>query len=324
LSKIILPEILVPKYRDIQLDAPPVGIAGFMKWELQRDGKVIQDSGGFYPNLITDVGMNALASSTISAMVANANCGTSAAAPAFTDAALGAEVATAVVGRTTVLNATYNAVPEYWFLRNKYTFLETQANGNLAEFGLFSAAHTLFVRQLLKDGVGNPVVITKTNLDQLIITHEYRVYPPTADVASVVVISGVNYDVVTRPCNSNSVFAWGQVGTFGWAQYSAPAAVESNVLVTRTGSPAGGAVSGDGTQTAYVPGTFMLENKAVWEPADAVYTTGIGMINSWSGDPTAGSSPARLMFQNQFIPQIPKLNTQRLTLFGRRSWARYP
>jgi hypothetical protein len=318
--------ILTRRYSEGEIILPSVGIKGRYKWELKRAGKVIRDSGGWHENLITNTGMNSFVIQDFPTQLAYANVGTSAVAPAFTDVALGAEVATAVRPRVSLVASTYVAgPPDYWYRRNQYTWTETFANGNLTEFGIFDPAHNLIIRQLLKDGVGAPTVIIKTNLDQLIITHEYRIYVPIVDVASVVVISGVNYDVVTRPTNANSAFGWAQVLGSGFAGLGMPKALETNVLAVRTSTPGDGIISTNGAATAYVPGNFYIENQCEWQPGFANFPTGIGMITSFSSAPGgSGANDSTGMFQHQFTPKIPKINTQKLTLFVRRSWARYP
>jgi hypothetical protein len=322
------PEILIARHMEGLLDAPKIGFAGYVKWELVRNGKVIKDSGGFHPNVITNIGMNRIAVETLDISTAQAGVGSGATAPAITDIALQAAVGTKV-GRSGVLNNAYVAgPPDYWFRQHQYKFLEANANGNLSEFATFSSAGgtPIFSRQLLKDNLGNPTVITKTATDQLWITYEIRCYPPTADVNSVVTISGVNYDVTTRPMQVSSADAWGSLLANGMNTAARVGTKEANVLLARTGV-ASNFTSSDGTQiaqTAYVADSYFLEMKDEWSLTDVNYATGVGAIASVYGN-NFGFSSAYQCFQHVFTTtKIPKTNTKKLDLFLRRSWARYP
>ena len=173
---------------------------------------------------------------------------------------------------------------------------------------------------------GTPTEITKTSSDQLWITYQVRVYIPTVDVDSVVTISGVDYDVTTRPLNTSNISGWGGFITVGPVGGWFAGSKESNVLLTRTSeaNPSGSGYAGDGTLTSYVSGNYYLENKGVWAVDAANYTTGIGTIFTCSGA-SSGSGTGVMMFQHCFVTdKIPKTNTKTLTLFTRKSWARYP
>jgi hypothetical protein len=195
----------------------------------------------------------------------------------------------------------------------------------LTEFGTFNGA-TMFSRQLLKDGTGTPTTITKTATDQLWITYEIRLYPPTVDVNSVVTISAVNYDVTTRPMQVNGASAW---GAFIWAGLTTQRAQtkESNVLLSRTAVSdfAGGSQDQSTiTDTPYVSGNYYIETQTVWDITTANWPSGIGCIAHFYGS-NSGFSTSYQMFQHAFVTtKIPKTNTKKLTLFLRRSWGRYP
>lgn len=316
------PEIHVPKYLEAQVEAP-VGFAGYIGWELRRKGKVIRSSGGLTHNLLVDQGLEGMTGISVLNMVAQAQMGTGATAPNVADVNLQAPVATAMRPNTLAVNSSYVAgPPDYWYRRYTYNFTELFANGNLTEIGIFSNTGVMMIRQLLKDGTGTPTTVTKTNTDQLLITFEIRCYPPTADVASVVNISGVNYDVVTRAANV----------TGGWQEtMKAPLfndsmgayALETDVLGVRAGTPAGAATnSTDHSLTPYIAASHYFENKEVWDVGSANYATGIGSIMWFFGSPSLFTNVP--LFQCNFAPKIPKVNTKKLTLFVRRSWARYP
>lgn len=325
-------EILVPgRFPEIELALPPSGIAGYFKWELVRDGKIIRDSGGFHKNLITNGGMDRLAADAFTNLN-QAKVGTGATAPAFTDIGCTTPVGTFVVRDTETATAYVAGPPDYLFKRITYKWLEANGNGNLTEIGLHmtSSGTPCFSHQLFKDGLGVPTVVTKTNLDQLFVTYEYRVYPYAgADINSVAVISGINYDVTMRPCNVAASGGWASIITSGPGNAVTTRANsgESNVLVARTAAPSVGDIfntdSTDHTLTPYVNGNYYVENKYVWDIAKANYPTGIGLI-ALHGD-GLGTSPVSAAYQFVFpTTKIPKTNVKKLTMFIRKSWARFP
>jgi len=316
------PLILVPKCIDGEVRTPAAKICGYISWELLRDGKVIKSSGGFYPNLITDIGMNQIAATTISNLVGYMNLGTGSTAPAFTDTGLVAEVATARQGGVQAVGPTYVAgTPDYAYRRNMYAFTELFANGNLTEVGLFwagSGGSTMFIRQLLKDSGGTPVTVTKTSSDQLQITHEFRFYPPTADVAGSVTFSGQTYTLATR-CGNVSSATTRLLGSY-LSNHSHSGVNETDVLAVRSGGPSSGTGPNSSTITAYVAGSYYLETKDTWDIGSANFTTGIGSLASWDGNAYYYYST---LFQTTFAPKIAKTNTKRLILYYRVYWARY-
>ena len=318
------PEILVRKHMDAELSVG-AGFAGYIGWELRRNGKVIRSSEGVFHNLLVDQGLDMMNGVSLTNLVAQAQMGTGATAPNVADVGLVAPVATAMRPAVLVVAATYVAgPPDYWYKRYTYNFTELFANGNLTEIGIFHNGGTMAIRQLLKDGTGTPTTITKTVTDQLLITFEIRCYPPTVDVASVVNISGVNYDVVTRAANVTTGGAWGETlsspllnSGMGCLSY------ETDVLGARTSHPAGTNVNTtDHTQTAYVGGTYFLETKEIHDVATANFATGIGSMLYFFGQAALFDNVP--LFQSNFTPKIPKVNTKKLTIFVRRNWARYP
>lgn len=320
------------RFPEAQLDTETFRVQGFYKWELRREGKVIRDSGGWHRNLITNTGMDRLADDPFTFMN-QAKVGTNPAAPLVTDAGCGTPIGPFVVFDTETGVAYVAGPPEYLRKTRTYKWLEAQANGNLTEFAMHmvSGGIPCFAHQLLKDALGNPTVVVKTNLDQLFITYEWRVYPPAADVNSVVSISAVNYDVTARPCNVSSVSeGWSKIVVNGPSDANGGIrsnSGEPNALVARNAQPSVGNIfntdATDLTRTLYVAGNWYVEHKCVWDIGVANYATGIGLIAHHAG----GSSvnPVGAVYQFVFPTlKIPKTNVKKLTLFIRKSWARFP
>lgn len=319
------PEIFVP--------LPAARFQGFFTVELihARTGDVRQRLE--FPNLITNVGLDGWYNTPAFNYWSYAAVGTGSNAPANTDTTLQAEIPTPTSNRTNANGGIADVIgyaagpPEYVSLKKTYLFVEAQANGNLTEFGVFSAssAGTMWSRQLFKDGTGTPTVVVKTASDQLRITYEMRYYPPAGDtVTNPFTVSGVNYSVTTRPFGlgagyQQSVGAFGR-NTIGNANIAQ--AAQNTVLLTRLqgGFQLTNGVSCDThTPSAYVGGSYYVDTTYVWNTGSANFGAGgIPLIANF------GVNSTDLKFQNLFAPAIAKDNTKKLTLVFRESWGRYP
>jgi hypothetical protein len=305
-------------------------LMGIISYKLidAKTGRVKRE--GSMRNLITDAGLNALGgAANVSALVNYCGVGTSGTAPANAQTDLLAPVAvTPRVNRAGTGNGTTSsgAAFAYWYYRRVVLFLETEGNGNLQEVGFFTAvsAGTMWARQLFKDGVGTPTVLTKTATDQLQITYEFRIYPPTVDVGGNVTISAVVYAYNTRAANINNNLVWGAGGTgalLNLGTWSTPWDVgDTNVLGTTSGQPAASSFVNPTSTTyaAYGAGTFFRDVTLVYDPGIANFAGGIGCMRMWPFS-SAGA------FQLAFTPtKLPKDATKRLTITFRSSWGRYP
>jgi hypothetical protein len=294
-----------------------------------------------FRNLITDAGLNAYyAGSTMSQMTTWAACGTSSTPPANGDTALIAEVTPSTTHRTNQNGGIADVIAHvgasfYWSFKRTFRFLEAQANGNLTEFGLFSAqsAGTMWTRQLFKDGGGTPTTIVKTSSDQLRITYELRVHYPSADIVSTKNISGTVYDYTVRPNDvDNAGGGWqlhqnsghggnwlGSAGGFGACNV-----FESNTLVATTANfPSSGSGFDQSSQSyaSYVAGSFVREGTTIWEPDTGNFATGVGGLTVGHG----GFQNQTRLFQVVFhTTKLPKTNTKRLTLVWSWALTRFP
>lgn len=277
-----------------------------------------------FRNLIVDAGLNALLSGTAMTTIRNYMAvGTSGVAPDPAQTGLIAEYntpaarVTANGGIADVTGHNTDAINPYTYSRVTRLFTEAQVVGNLAEFGMFSAAAggTMLFRQLFKDSLGNPVVISKTASDQLRITHELRVYKVGPDTASTVDVSGTIHDTVRRIADETG--AWGpsalEITTVRSAVY------ETNVLGSRGLYPSGNQAShNSATLAAYAAGSFYRDASYVYDPGTANWAGGIGAAV------IGVSFGASRLYQFSFTPKIMKDNTRRFTLNARWSITRYP
>lgn len=311
-----------------------VGFAGYVTVELidVRTGLVRQRLS--FRNTITDVGLQGLANNlTVSSFVDSAYIavGTGSTAPATTDTILATEFTPQT---RTNSNGGFSATLG-WGAGNAYysrkivrLFTETQVNGNLTEFGLFSAstAGTMFARQLFKDSGGTPITVTKTSTDQLKITYELRIYPPTADDTSgSVTLATISYPFTVRALgvgSSSSAWSANSIGNLS-AQSPRVHSYESNTLVATTATTYStpSTLASPITVQAYVAGTTYRDVQAQWAAAAGNYTTGVGGI-TFIADGFNTSVP---IFQLVFVTtKIPKDSTKILTLTVRMTFARYP
>lgn len=313
-----------------------LGLKGFFHVQLieAKTGRVKFESR--FENLITTAGLNFIGSNNITSAFQYLGVGADATPPAMGQTDLIAPIMNGPNPYRTNANGGTNDVdsvagaPDYYVSKVRTRlFTELEANGNLAELGFFSAATggTMWTRQLFKDDLGNAVVITKTNEDQLRVTYELRVYPPIADVVVPgVMINGVSTTLTYRAVGLGPVAnQWGGIiNIFPWEQ-RAGHVMESDVLSAKDSNPApaGTVVHSSETQPAYVNGNFYRDVVYVWDAGVAnSFATGIGKFyRDYSG---AGGNTARRRWEVSFNPKMVKTNLMKLTITSRISWAPRP
>lgn len=323
--------LILTKTIEEELFLPTVGIRGWFTVELidARTGLVKQFLR--FPNLITNAGLDRLAISRPLDNYQYCEVGTGSTAPAVTDTSLVTPLSprTNADGGFGNVNTYVVGPPDYQSLVITRLFTEAQVNGNLTEVAMWSAltGGTMFTRQLFKDGAGTPITITKTAADQLRITYEVRLYPPTADTAGAVTLDGTAHTLTHRAQDVSSTSgAWSNALTRAqntWLQItntSQGGALETDVLVARTATSSG-TLTTSGTPAAYTNGNYYRDHTLIWDPGIANFGTGIGIITSWGAD---NSGTTVRMFQTKFAPKITKTNVKRLTLVFRHSFNRYP
>jgi hypothetical protein len=198
MSNLFLPkhEVLMPK----QEIFVPSRLGGFFKMEAVRPDGRRRLLADWFPNLITDRGLNQIA---YGGYMNACHVGTSNTAPNVLDTILAGYVG----GTTTIQAGSYGAQatpPYYGWKRLTYRFNVGVATGNLAEVGIATRAANggstvLFSRALILDGGGAPTSITVLADEVLDVTYELRNYPPLTDVLQTVTITGSGtHDLVTR------------------------------------------------------------------------------------------------------------------------------
>lgn len=307
-------------------------IQGFYRVQIKKSNGRIRQDTGWFPNLITNVGLNkkgtAFASSAYCAV------GTGNAAPNVLDTGLANEIA-----RTTQFTSgSYGAetTPPYYG-RVTYTFNFGLGNvvGNIAEIGLFDSSTPqsgdMWSRALITDELGNPTTITLLADEQLIVTYQCRCYPPNVDPAGnstdtlgQVDIGGVTYDIAWRAANvTGSWWQQPQVAA-GITSFSSAYAYETDVLGDITVNPSGAQSTngtGNGSSAPYVDNSYEREVTANFAINAGNFATGIGSVVFVLGSADINSRAAGRI-QVSFSPKIPKNADKIMSLTWVYSWSR--
>ena len=198
----------------INMPAPKVGIAGSINVSMRnRDGRRVpvridRTKRAFQKvwdhhqsNLITNAGLDSIGTEgNFDHLVQFIAVGTGSGAPATTDTALGAEVARTNANLS--LTDDVFSFPSTGLQRlvRGVAFDFGAANGNLTEFGGFLAASggSTLTRELFRDELGDPVVITKTSDVQLVLdyTLDLSFGPTTMTAQTPITIAGIgDFDI---------------------------------------------------------------------------------------------------------------------------------
>jgi hypothetical protein len=273
-----------------------------------------------FRNLITDAGMDAMASVSIPTSLTNFAVGTGSTAPAVEDSTLETELArTNSNGGFSDVNGIFTG-NAYHFFRRTRVFTTSQANGNLTEVGALdaAAAGTLFSRQLIQDAEGAPTTLVKTSDFELRVVYEVRVYPDLDDRVYSATIDGSPQNVTTRPIDIDSI-NWRGGGSFtgilGRCGFSVSlgGTAYSGAIGPATGVPTGSlGFSTVRTPAAYSPGAFEQDVEVEWGAA-----VGNGEVLSFQ------FAQGDFAYQHQLTGAVTKDNTQRMTIELTKTWARH-
>lgn len=313
-------------------------VQGFYKIEAFKKTKSGKEYGrrlvaDWFPNLITDSGMNRIATNSFYGMC---RVGSDSTTPTVSDVNLGSLVAaTSDVHELT--NGVNNTSPYYTWYKFVYRFGEGVAAGNLSEVavGNYSTSFYMFSRALILDGFGSPTTITVLSDEYLDVTYEFRYYPLETDVTGTMIFTGniggtYNYTlrqavILTRvlrsgaaggvppqtdfpPNFSNKLAQYYPNGHFIRSYYGSIGDifnVPSDLIGSLTYAQMG--------NESYTPGSFILYCWIQAGPADWNHASGIKSICfSWG----------LRFYQMEFNTAIPKTATDVLRLRFSHEWAR--
>lgn len=278
-----------------------------------------------FPNLITNLGMDAIGSGL---QFARMHLGTGTTPPAFSDTGLtnfGVNVQNADPTSATGVAA---SSPYYGWTRLTWLSSVGGATGSWTEIGVSSQNTNGNLRShaLIVDSGGSPTTFTVLSDEQFQGTYEFRRYVPLTDNPASITLSGTPYDTVTRALRATSV-------SLGWAfdlMYQnhpdgffkgASGGTDNNQTSLWTGSlasitsiyPGGTVISpSPGTATSsYTSGNFYRDTSTRWGAS-----SGVGLIKTVSFWTQGG------VFQVEYDTAINKLATQEFIHNQRVSWAR--
>lgn len=313
------PKILEPKSEIITCGPR---LRGFFKMEAVRlDGRrrVLAD---WFPNLITNGGLNLIGTS--SAWLQFCRVGTGSTAPANTDTNLASFLAETSTNQSTT-SAAQSSAPYYGSITKVYRFGAGVAAGNLAEVGIAdqavaSSTDVLFSRALILDSSGDPTTITVLSDEFLDVTYQLRVYAPASDVTHTVNISGTDYTVIERAANVTTSSQWAPDTTgFQGGMKPTTGIAYDGAIGAITTQPSGSAFPvGSTTNASYGNNNLYRDGTLVWGLNEGnVGGDGIGSIYARMG--STGNAGA---MQFDFAPDIPKTSAKVLTLVFRHTWGR--
>lgn len=302
-------------------------VAGQYRMEIRRGGELIKDTDWF-DNIITDIGLDRLA--TTSGALSYCRVGTGTSTPVAANQTLDAVVAVSPGGAWQ--SSVNEGSPLYRHTSTvSYTFTQGAVVGNISEVGVgwATTGNALFSRALIVDGNGNPTTITLTAIDQLTVYYRLMWTPALNDGAGSLTLGGTVYNYTIRPLAigsfgnqymvDGSAFAPYNVSagasTTGQATYGSGASLAAITATNPNGTQTGS--GGTASAATYTNGTFYRDSTLSWAPSQGNATGGIQLITVVFQYPYQGHK-----YQIYFNTPIPKTNTQTLTINMRISWGR--
>jgi len=283
-------------------------LAGYYKLEIGGADRPRRIAADWFPNLITDQGLDYMA--TNSSRLGYCQVGSGSSAPSNSDTQLSSRIA-GTSTTTSVVSAIQPSEPYYASRTITYSFSAGVAAGNISEVGVGAAsAGSLFSRALVLDGSGNPTSITVLSDEVLYVTYQLRYYVPTVDSSGTVNISGVNYSWVGRARLATSSDQW----LIGMETQSADSQSSNGTISVITGDITGTTSAPTSNNASpYVNGSHSLNYTLLWGLTKGNLSGGISAIASKCGNAS---------YQIGFSPAIPKDSTKTLSIVLTHSWSR--
>lgn len=286
-----------------------LGLSGHFKLEaVGKDGS--KRFLAEFTNLITDNGLDLLASETQANAALIACVGSGNTAPSVADTALDsliASVSSLATGGST--GQGIDTVERYTVMTKTYLFGLGAAAGNISEVGVGRGENNLFSRSLVKDEQGNPTTITVLANEYLTVTYTLKIKQPVSDTS----FSVSGYSCVLRPASVNNTIYWGGGGMALATGSSDRSAATTGSLTAITSNPsftsANRAISA--TNDAYTNGTFTRTGSLLWSTGQSNFSITVFVLNFGC-----------CAFQMSVDPPINKQNTDELTIGVTIQWGR--
>lgn len=287
-------------------------ISNAITGEVREVSDIIADD---HPNMILDIGLEALGTTNI-ALGCRVGTGSTPVNASQTTLANTLASTTTQQANTAGIQST---PPYFVWGRRTFRFNAGVAAGNLTEVGVYSqlSGNPLFSRALIVDSSGNPTTLTILSDEYLDVTYEIRIYPYLNDQTFTVTLLGVDYTVLVRAANVNSVIGINSSYIFSWALFwytSYNCYYYNGDIGTITGNPSGSAYSLDTTFGNYVSNSY---------ERTAIASLGLNDGNLAGGIKSVLLRSNKAYWQASFTPAIPKDNFKTLVMNYTIGWSRY-
>ena len=304
-----------------------LSFAGEFKFVLTRnDGSTFETE--WMKNIITNIGLDkigiaGMSDSTFIAGVLRLGTGTS--TPSVTNTQLDNQIVW--TGRATTANS-IDLANAKCSTTHTYRFNKGSVIGNITEMGVGwdTTGNTLWSRSLITDSNGNPTSINVTSIDQLTVFYRCNMIVPTNTITGSLNISGVEYTYTGRIANFNQWSSFSSVPNYSIVRISGsyPSAGGNNSTL----GPTSGSIS-NSQSTQWLP----VENGGPYI-SGTYYLDQVFVVPDWAFNFSVGTPPvvgiktirfdidARLAYQFEFNPIIPKDNTKTVKITFRFSWGR--
>ena len=291
-----------------------MNIQGYATWHIKNaKGEIVRENATPYPNLIVDTGLEIINNAAPTNQLGFCGVGTGSTPPAGSDTSLETPYGPQVTGITR--EDTEGTNPDFFARKRSYQFSAgTIDSVALAEFGIRSSS-TQWSRLLFRDGSLNPITLTLTPDEVLVIVYEITLYPDTADVTGTFDVDDGSGGITThsytlRPAEVN----FSQWGVTKYAKPFFARLYETDILGDVENSPSGTNVA----PTSYIPNIYVANSRRnvyslACDLTNANFPTGIGAIRFY------GNSA----WQISFSPKLAKDATKTLNFpdFIEFSWA---
>ena len=269
---------------------------------IESEQRIVTD---WFPNLITDGGLDILATRSFGSASSYCQVGSGNTTPAFTDSDLASYVA--YVGGTSAYSLDMPLL--YQQCDRTYSFGLGVAAGNLSEIGVgWGTSTNLFSRALILDSEGSPTTITVLSDEYLTVIYSYRMYGLLADTTGSVTFTG------------------NLAGTYGWtlrhSTFDTRLVTQDMLYITSTycyngpmaiiGSVPSGYSSCGYTSVGYVAGTHTSSMTVTASVTQGNLSGGIKSIAFYLGT----------RWQVEFDTPIPKTDQDSLSITFEMTWGR--
>lgn len=275
---------------------------------------------GWFDNLITNIGMDAMASERY---MTYCYVGSSSTTPQNGDTNMGAIIASS--SSTSFTDVSAQQVEPYAVTRIRTVeFAQGQAAGNISEVGMgwaSSPANALFSRALVLDTQGNPTTITVLENEFLQVTYELVSNINITPFTGSITLGGTVYGYTMQPLgvtSSATTTGWGISSTGTYSSEGSTSfmrAYDNNTIAAVTDtSPSGSSDSADSyTALGYTAGDHYQDLQCTWGLNSANFTNGIGALRVPFGWTSWGI---------YFDSLVPKTDQNTFTVTVRYSWGR--